>query len=252
MKLSAKALALFYLTASLGLGTNALAYGQGPGLLKGGVQTKEYVKPQAAPSLSRNDMNQMGDPFSSDAPGGPGTFDAPDEAFNQRPFNLDAQQGNQNLQYQQPMQQQAMFQQQAQQSGGQRFPLSAEQEEQHPQMKLAWDQWHKRVAGAIYSRFNGLATTAFKQSKPMACEVAYTVTRDRKIQNIQLIQKSPNIVFNTMVYGVVKSMNGDPLLDFPQGSARQTVDKSGTFLWNYKVQGFKYTINDQETIKQRR
>ncbi len=252
MKLSVKALALFYLTASLGLGTNALAYGQGPGLLKGGVQTKEYVKPQAAPSLSRNDMNQMGDPFSSDAPGGPGTFDAPDDAFNQRPFNLDAQQGNQNMQYQQPMMQQQPQQQYQGGVGTQRFPLSAEQEEQHPQMKLAWDQWHKRVAGAIYSRFNGLATTAFKQSQPMACEVAYTVTRDRKIQNIQLIQKSPNIVFNTMVYGVVKSMNGDPLLDFPQGSARQTVDKSGTFLWNYKVQGFKYTINDQETIKQRR
>jgi len=249
VKFSTKALALFYLTAFVGLASNTLAYGQGPGLLKGGVMQKDYIKQQAAPSLNRKDIDQMGDPFSSDAPGGPGTFDAPDEAFQQRqPFNLDAQQGQQNMQYQQPI----MQQQPAYQAGSQRFPLSAEQEEQHPQMKLAWDQWHKRVAGAIYSRFNGLATTAFKQSQPMACEVAYTVTRDRKIQNIQLIQKSPNIVFNTMVYGVVKSMNGDPMLDFPQGSARQTVDKSGTFLWNYKVQGFKYTINDQETIRQKR
>ncbi len=253
MKPQVTTLTLFALAAFISLGAwqKAFAYGEGPGLLKGGVQTKEFIKPSAGPSLNRRDIEQQGDPFGSDAPGGPEQFDAPDDAFQPRqPFGLQAGQQDQNLQYQQPMQQ-GMPQQQYQGGAQQRqYPLNAQQDEA-PHMKLAWDEWHKRVAGTIYSRFNGLATTAFKQSMPMSCEVAYTVTKDRQITNIQLLQKSPNIVFNTMVFGVVKSMNGSPILAFPQGTARQTVDKSGTFLWNFKVQGFKYTINDQETLKQR-
>lgn len=250
MKSQVIALSLFILAGMMPV-QKAFAYGDQRGMLQGGVQQKEFIKPQDGPRLNRNDIDQQGDPFGSDAPGGPEQFDAPDDAFQPRQgFNLQAGQQDQNLQYQQPMAQQMgnPYQGQVQQQQRQ-FPLSAQQEEPH--MKLAWDEWHRRVAGAIYSRFNGLATTAFKQSVPMSCEVAYTVTKDRQIKNIQLLQKSPNIVFNTMVFGVVKSMNGDPLLTFPNGTARQTVDKSGTFLWNYKVQGFKYTINDQETIKNR-
>jgi FtsZ-interacting cell division protein ZipA len=45
-------------------------------------------------------------------------------------------------------------------------------------------------------------------------------------------------------------MNGNPVLQFPPGSRRQYVEKTGTFTWNYGQQGFKYTTGDQERIKQ--
>jgi hypothetical protein len=119
-----------------------------------------------------------------------------------------------------------------------------------PEMQLAWDQWHHRVAEAIYMRFNSMAQLAFRYSRPLAAYVSYTVTRDGRITNIQLQQKSPNVAFNAMVFMVVNSMSGQrDVLTFPQGSRRMTVDKSGQFTQNFGVQGFKYITGDKETIR---
>ncbi len=118
-----------------------------------------------------------------------------------------------------------------------------------PDMQLAWDQWHKQVAEAIYQKFNSLAQLAFQYSHPLACYVTYTVTRDGRIINVQLQQKSANVAFNAMVMMVVNSMSGQSdVLTFPTGSRRTTVNKAGMFTQNYGVQGFKYTTGDKEMI----
>ncbi len=121
-----------------------------------------------------------------------------------------------------------------------------------PEMQLAWDVWHHRVAEAIYTRFNFLAKLGFKHSPPLLCQVAYVVTRDGHIQNIQVQQKSPNVLFNLIVYQTVKSLDGDmALLQYPQGSRRTMVPKVGTFTQNYGGDGFKYTVGDRETLQGR-
>ena len=123
----------------------------------------------------------------------------------------------------------------------------------NPEMALAWDQWHRRVAEAIYTRFNFLAKLAFRRSPPLLCQVGYNVTRDGHIQNVQVQQKSPNVLFNVVVFQTVKSLDGDyNLLQFPPGSRRQFVPKVGTFTQNYGGDGFKYTVGDTERLQQQR
>lgn len=100
------------------------------------------------------------------------------------------------------------------------------------QMKLQWEMWHRRVAEAISIRFNGVAQQAFSQSRPISCEAAYTVTRDRQIVNVRLLHKSNNIVFNSMLLMVLKSMNGNSVLEFPPESKRESVEKTGEFTWH--------------------
>jgi hypothetical protein len=120
-----------------------------------------------------------------------------------------------------------------------------------PDMQLAWDMWHKRVAQCIFERFNFFAKAAFRHSPPIMAKLTYTVTRDGHIMNINMPQKSTNILFNVLVFQSVKSLDGDmSILAFPEGSRRMMVPKSGVFTQNYGNQaGFRYTVGDQETVR---
>ncbi len=117
-------------------------------------------------------------------------------------------------------------------------------------MQLAWDAWHRRVAGDIYSRFASYVNTVFKGMPGLALRASYVVTRDGRIQNIRLVQRSANPMFNAMVVNVIKSINGDiNLLRFPEGSRRVAVEKFGTFTTSTSQMGFRYTTGDRETIR---
>ncbi len=80
------------------------------------------------------------------------------------------------------------------------------------------------------------------------------MTRDGKITNVRMSQKSPNIMYNTVVMMAIQSLNGNAaVLQFPDNSRRMTVEKQGQFTQNYGQQiGFKNVIGDQETIVGRR
>lgn len=196
--------------------------------------------------LTRGDINKQSDPFASSENGAiDETFDAPASAFHR----LAAEQQQDNFA---PMQARPDTQ-------PMRRPLisgvqqNATDADETAQMRLAWDAWHKRVAQAIYQRFSTLSNMAFKNAPPLCAQVAYAVTRDGQITNVHFIQKSPNLMFNSLILGVLSSINGDAsILTFPQGSRRVSVDKSGTFTQNYGIEGFKYTTGDQETIQMHR
>ncbi len=232
-------------------------------MLHGGVQQEGFVQQNSGgQGLSRSQVEKSGDPFSS--PDAPPTeeFSAPDGAFDSQPppprppaFNLNAQDGG-DFDGQQgqpifaggpPVTPQMMSQGM--------LPPAAAQNPNDPDnsqhMQIQWELWHRRVAEAIFVRFDALAQQAFPHSRPIACQAAYTVTRDKQITSVKLLQKSPNIVFNGMLLMVLKSMNGNPILEFPPGSRRQVVEKTGTFSRNFGVQGFKYQTGDQETINNR-
>ncbi len=231
-------------------------------MLKGGVNATDYLKPASGPSLTRSDIQQKGDPFGGGSgPGNAEHFDAPDAAFGsnqqatpQPPFNLQAadagfgnQDGGMGEMPAPPPENPQMGNQGTMTPPQMQNPNDPDSSQQ---MQLAWDEWHRRVAEAIFIRFDALANKAFPTSRPLGCQVVYTVTRDHQITNVRVIQKSPNIVFNTMTMLVLKSMNGSPMLEFPAGSRRMSVEKLGNFTRNYGVQGFKHTINDNEMIKQ--
>jgi hypothetical protein len=121
--------------------------------------------------------------------------------------------------------------------------------DQTPEMILAWDAWHHRVAESIFVRFNTIAKSAFIYSPPLRCRVQYQVSNTGKIGNVQILEKSPNVMFNLLIMTVLKSVNGDmDLLRFPEGSRRTLVSKEGVFLQNCGRQGFRYTIGDSESV----
>jgi hypothetical protein len=123
-----------------------------------------------------------------------------------------------------------------------------------PEMKIAWKQWHQRVAKAIFVRFQHFADTQFRGSKALTAVAAYSVTRDGKIVNARLTTKNPDSRYDTLVLTAVTSLNGSPVLEFPNGSQRASVDKVGTFNHNdgSGVESFKFSgAGDKETIRQR-
>jgi len=119
------------------------------------------------------------------------------------------------------------------------------------QMKLLWDAWHKRVAETIYSRFNQSAQTFFKRSQPLSCQVSYMVARDGRVGQVRVLQPSSNPIYDTMLVTVIKSIQHNPVLEYPPNSQRQFVEKSGTFTWNYSGSGvgFRFLTGDQEKIQ---
>jgi len=229
-----------------------------------------YKNQDNGPSLTRGDMEA--DPFASSGNNKAqddfgGAIDAPTGGWQtarqaappyKAPFGLGAQdQGGQfngapmNPQLgmapppqqfvpQQP-QQQMMPPQQA------KPPLTAEEAYE---ATLGWDKWHHDVAQVIFQRYNSAAELAFQSSPPLRGVVAYTVTRDGRILNVHVTERSPNVIFNTMLLGCVNSVAGDPVLQFPQGTHRQTVDKVSVFTWRYGHEGFKYIQGDNEHYKQ--
>jgi len=130
--------------------------------------------------------------------------------------------------------------------------LQSENPEESGEMKIAWKQWHSRVAAAIYARFQHFSRAEFRGARPMAAVVAYSVTRDGKIVNAHLTKQS-DPRYDTMVLNVVNSLNGNQVLQFPQGSQRTEVAKIATFDFNeggdptYKASG----AGDRETVLRR-
>ncbi len=233
-------------------------------LLQGSVKEQNYLGPNKSPSLNLRDLNNARDSFgSSTSMGMPSigeSFEPPPDAF-----NLKASQSAQVANANPPgLAQPANPSFNGEQSvpgldtsaqaniGTQQLNASAEARNDpdiSPEMQLAWDEWHKRVAAAVYDKFNTIAQSAFKYSQPIACYVNYTVTKDGQIINLDMPQKSPNVAFNAMVLLVIKSISGQTdLLRFPAGSKRAYTNKGAMFTQNYGVEGFKYTTGDRETI----
>ncbi len=123
-----------------------------------------------------------------------------------------------------------------------------------PEMRLLWDAWHRRVAEAVFVRYSSLANAAFANSPPIGAIAAYSVSRDGRISNVRLNQKSGNPMYNAIVLMAIQSLNGNlAILQFPPNSRRMNMEKLGNFTQNYGQNiGFKTIIGDQETIPGRR
>ncbi len=101
------------------------------------------------------------------------------------------------------------------------------------EMRAAWDQWHARVAEAVYQRFSLLVKASFQSVYGLNASAAYTVTKDGRIVNAHVINRSTNPLFNAIVLTAINSLNGNAaLLQFPAGTKRVQVEKSGTFTQN--------------------
>jgi len=232
-----------------------------------GSATESDMLMKGPSGLSRDDINKNSDPFGKGG-GQPKqeTFDPSEASFGfggaappppKQPLRGQAQDaGDANFQNGTPSMGQFQNGTPQQPMNGQQPPPmqgNARQADpnEEPELKLQWDAWHKNVAMTIYQRFSTLSNRFFARGQPLRAIVAYSVTRDGHIVNAHLTEKSPNIIYNTMVLTVVNSINGDiGVLAFPQGSRRFSVEKSGDFTVNWGPnEGFKSTTGDRETIQ---
>ena len=235
--------------------------------LEGQINIDDHLQQSKGASLTRS-KKTVGDPFNNgSAPPSSEVFDAPTGAFDSTntsmlpppppaPFNLNAHEQGGDFGGQQgiPSQGTVYAPPPIANVGSQGVlpPMNRQDPEMSQEMQLQWDLWHKRVAEAIFVRFDNIAQQQFAVSRPLACVASYTVTANGQIKDIRLIQNSPDIKYNMMLMMVLQQMNGNPILQFPPGTHRQFVCKTGTFSRNCGVNGFKHTTNDRETISQRR
>lgn len=212
--------------------------------LKGGVAT-EHMLPQQDPFGAQGaaEEEQPGPPPGWGMQRGQVQAAQPPPGPPKRPFGLSLEDNSMPEEPQQPPARQQPMQPRMGQAPPNQDP------DDTPEMQLLWDAWHRRVAGEIFTRFNLFAKAAFRHSPPLVAVVTYRVSRDGRVDNVQLVKGSTNLFFNLLITQVVKSMNGNTaLLQYPPGSRRQIVEKVGTFSQNVGTEGFSHQTGDAERI----
>ncbi|MBU6450665.1 MAG: hypothetical protein KGS72_02725 [Cyanobacteria bacterium REEB67] len=112
------------------------------------------------------------------------------------------------------------------------------------ELTVAWDAWHQQLSREIYARWQELA---FDRGR---ATMRVTVTRDHHIFG-QIITSSGNPRFDGTLNEVVRSLDGNPGLNFPSGSQRQSVSFVADYIADTNVQGgYSWEKNDTEKIKQ--
>jgi len=269
-----KSLSVF-ITIAVCLGTfSGSAGAQTSTVLKGNVREEGRLQSQGgAPSLSRKDLEEIGDPFGSRgqvnaSPEDTQALDVPAQAFQavalpprndggQRNFGLGAdldEFGGTALPATSDTVPQAPSAGKPAMSGGPPANPAAQTADPDSWLQLEWEAWHRRVAESIYQRWIVFANTAFKYDRtPKLARIDYVVTRDGQIQDVKFLRRSNNPMFDALIMQVVKSFNGErQILQFPEGSRRASIEKFGDFSQNQHVgAGYRYTTGDKESIRRR-
>jgi hypothetical protein len=103
-----------------------------------------------------------------------------------------------------------------------------------PVRAMSWNDWNKNIDDYLHRRFeefNGI----FSHVPRLSAKVVYTVTKEGRIMNVHFGDKSASERFNSCVLDIVKSMTGEPLLQFPEGSKEESVVFSN-HLWYEDLQ----------------
>lgn len=99
-------------------------------------------------------------------------------------------------------------------------------------VKLAWDTWHRETNRKLY--WDNIVPACKKAGlplKPLNVVASFRVQRNRQITDIKLVVPSTNPVFNNIVISSITSLDKDEAWKFPDGTERETVDKTCTFGW---------------------
>jgi hypothetical protein len=112
------------------------------------------------------------------------------------------------------------------------------------ELTVAWDAWHQQLSKEIYARWQELAYDRGRAT------MRVTVTKDHHIFG-QITNSSHNMRFDGTLTEVIRSLDMNPGLSFPSGSARQTVSFIADYVADTNVQGgYSWEKNDTEKVKQ--
>ena len=111
------------------------------------------------------------------------------------------------------------------------------------ELVLAWEKWHKQLAGAIYQIWNGRADASGR------AVLRVTVFRNKTIVP-EIITCSPDPRFRRSIMSVFADINGNPGLTFPAKSERDKVSFEAEYIAGSNVDpGFSWLKGDVEKVR---
>lgn len=122
------------------------------------------------------------------------------------------------------------------------FDIGAERNSR--ELVLAWEKWHKQMAGEIYRRWSQRA-----RSRGRAV-MRITVYNNRTIL-AEMVESGGGQEFNNTLISTVMSLSGNPGLSFPAKSTRQKVSFEAEYIADRNVDpGYSWVKNDFEKVHQ--
>lgn len=110
------------------------------------------------------------------------------------------------------------------------------------ELVLAWEKWHKQLAGAIYQVWNGRARS------PGRAVLKITVYRNRTIVP-EILSCTGNSDFRGSIMSVFSDLNGNQGLTFPSKSERQMVSFEAEYIAGKNVDpGYSWLKGDFEKV----
>lgn len=111
------------------------------------------------------------------------------------------------------------------------------------ELVLAWEKWHKQLAGAIYKIWNGRADSSGR------AVLKITVFRNRTIVP-QIVECTPDPRFRRSIMSVFADINGNPGLTFPSKSERDKVSFEAEYIAGSNVDpGYSWLKGDVEKVR---
>ena len=112
------------------------------------------------------------------------------------------------------------------------------------ELVLAWEKWHKQLAGAIYKVWNSRADS------PGRAVMKITVWRNKEIR-AEFMNCTGDSRFRRSITTVFDDINGNPGLTFPAKSERQQVSFEAEYIAGSHVNpGYSWLKGDYEKVKQ--
>jgi outer membrane biosynthesis protein TonB len=94
-----------------------------------------------------------------------------------------------------------------------------------------WENWDKATQTKMQSRFSNLMISAISTTGPkssrrrLPCVISYRVTQNGLISCITVLKSSGQKLVDGIAVSAVKSLNKDPIFQFPKASSVKQIDQ---------------------------
>lgn len=98
-----------------------------------------------------------------------------------------------------------------------------------------WSEWNQNVDSAINKSFSNLEERVSANDKLVVAKATFSIKNDGEIEVIYLGNYSLIPKFESMIRKAVMSLNGNPVLRFPEPANVNAIVKSGRFIQNFGI-----------------
>lgn len=98
-----------------------------------------------------------------------------------------------------------------------------------------WSEWNQKVDSAISKSFSNLEERVAADDKLVVAKALFNITDQGKIKIVYLSNYSLNPKFESMIRKALESLEGNPVLRFPESTDKKVIVKSGRFIQNFGI-----------------